>query len=72
MPRARRTDGKKAQTVASNKYQKNNYERINILTLPGYKDKIRPYAEKAGVSLSAYIIQAVDEKIKREGEYGEA
>lgn len=66
MARARRTDGKNARTVASNKYQKENYERINILAPLDYKKKVKPYAENAGMSLSAYIIRAIDEKIERE------
>lgn len=66
MARAKRTDGKNARTVASNKYQKENYERINILAPMNYKEKVKPFAEKAGISLSAYIIQAINEKIERE------
>lgn len=33
MPWAKREDGKNARTVASNKYRKENYDRINILAL---------------------------------------
>lgn len=66
MPRAKRADGKNARTVASNKYQKENYDRINILVPLDYKEKVKPYAEKSKMSLSAYIIQAVNEKIERE------
>ena len=47
MPRAKREDGKNARTVASNKYQKNNYDRINILAPLNYKEKVKEYAEKA-------------------------
>jgi len=66
MPRAKRADGKNAQTVASNKYQKENYDRINILAPLNYKDKVKEFAEKSGMSISAYIIKAIDEKIERE------
>lgn len=66
MPRAKREDGKNARTVASNKYQKNNYDRINILAPLNYKEKVKEYAEKADLSISAYIIKAIDEKIERE------
>lgn len=66
MPRAKREDGKNARTVASNKYQKNNYDRINILAPLNYKEKVKEYAEKADLSISAYIIKAVNEKIERE------
>lgn len=66
MSRAKRADGKNARTVASNKYQKNNYDRINILTPLKYKEKVRGYANKANMSISAYIIKAIEEKIERE------
>lgn len=66
LARAKRADGKNARTVASNKYQKENYERINILAPLDYKEKVKPYAERANVSLSAYIIEAINEKMERE------
>lgn len=66
MARAKRADGKNARTVASNKYQKENYERINILAPLGYKEKVKSYAEKADMSLSAYIIQSINEKMEQE------
>ena len=59
MPRAKREDGKNARTVASNKYQKNNYDRINILAPLNYKEKVKEYAEKADLSISAYIVKAI-------------
>jgi len=65
MPRAKREDGKNPRTVASNKYQKTNYDRINILTPKYYKDKVKAAADASGVSISAYIIEAIDEKIAR-------
>lgn len=67
MPRAKRADGKNARTVASNKYQKENYDRINILAPLNYKDRVKEYAEKSDMSISAYIIKAIEEKIEREG-----
>lgn len=66
LARAKRADGKNARTVASNKYQKENYERINILAPLGYKEKVKQCAEKANMSLSAYIIQAINKKIEQE------
>lgn len=66
MSRAKRADGKNSRTVASNKYQKKNYDRINILAPLNYKEKVKEAAEKSDMSISAYIIQAIDEKIQRE------
>ena len=45
MPR-KREDGKNARTVASNKYQKKNYDRINILAPKGYKEAIKEKSER--------------------------
>ena len=67
MPRAKREDGKNAQTVASNKYQAANYDRINILVPKNYKiDVVKPAADAAGVSISAYILEAINQRIVRD------
>lgn len=53
-------------TKAKNKYNQKNYDRF-ILNLPkGEKERYKDIAEKADMSLSAYIIQAIEEKIKRD------
>ena len=64
MPR-KREDGKNARTVASNKYQKKNYDRINILAPKGYKEEVKKYADACGMSLSAKIIEEIKEKSER-------
>ena len=63
MSRQKRADGKNAQTVASNKYQKANYDRINILVPIGYKDKVKKHADSEGLSISAYIVDAINKKM---------
>lgn len=53
----------KAQQKAVQKYVKNNYDRV-VLTLPkGKREEIRAYAEQEDMSLNAYIIKAIEEKI---------
>lgn len=53
-------------TKAKNKYNQKNYDRF-ILNLPkGEKERYKDIAEKANMSLSAYIIQAIEEKIQRD------
>ena len=37
-----------------------------ILAPLNYKEKVKEYAEKADLSISAYIVKAIDEKIERE------
>lgn len=66
MGRPKREDGKNPRTVASNKYQKENYDRINILAPLNYKDRVKEYADKNNMSISAYILSAIEEKIQRE------
>lgn len=53
-------------TKAKNKYNQKTYDRF-ILNLPkGEKERYKDIAEKADMSLSTYIIQAIEEKIKRD------
>lgn len=53
----------KAQQRAVQKYVKNNYDRV-VLTLPkGKRDEVRVYADSLDMSLNAFIIQAIEEKI---------
>ncbi len=53
-------------TKAKNKYNQKNYDRF-ILNLPkGEKERYKKIAEDLDMSLSAYIIQAIEEKIFRD------
>lgn len=54
---------KKAAFAYINKYQKEKYDRITIMTGKGKKEKYRTAAKEAGMSLSAFIEKCVDEKI---------
>jgi len=53
--RRAREDGKNARGVASNKYQKENYDRIPLLVLKGNKEKIKARAAERGETVSGYI-----------------
>ncbi len=56
----------KAQNKASQKYQKESYERINLAIPKGTKDYYRQEAIKQGyTSLNQFIKDAVQEKIER-------
>lgn len=53
-------------TKAKNKYNQKTYDRF-ILNLPkGEKGRYKKIAESENMSLSAYIIQAIEEKIQRD------
>lgn len=50
----------KNRTAQKNKYQLENYDRINLIVPKGRKDIIKIAAEARGMSLNAYINAAID------------
>lgn len=54
---------KKAAFKYVNDYQKQKYDRITVMAGKGKKEKYQTAAKKAGLSLSAFIMMCVDEKI---------
>ena len=56
----------KAQQKAVNKYVKENYDRINITMPKGKKDEIQAHAVRHGLSVTAYINAAIDEKMAKD------
>ena len=56
----------KAQQKAVNKYVKENYDRINVTMPKGKKEEIQNYAARHGLSVTAYINAAIDEKMRQE------
>ena len=44
----------------NNEYNKQSYDRINLMTTKGKKSEWNEKAKSAGLSLNAYITQAVD------------
>ena len=57
----------KAQQASVNKYVKANYDRVNVTFPKGRKDIIKAAAEAHGQSVNGYIVEAVNEKIERDG-----
>lgn len=56
----------KAQQRAVQKYVKTNYDRV-MLTMPkGKREEIRVCADAKDMSLNAYIMQAIDEKMQKD------
>lgn len=53
-------------TAAKNRYNKKNYDHYLLTMKKNDKDRYRTIAESKGLSLNAFIIQAIDEKIERE------
>jgi predicted DNA binding CopG/RHH family protein len=56
----------KAQQKAVNKYVKENYDRINVTMPKGKKDEIQAHATRHGLSVTAYINTAIDEKMAKD------
>lgn len=59
----------RSRAEAANKYQKNHYERINLLVPIGKKELIKNCAEGNGLSVNGFINQLIDEKLEKDG-YG--
>ena len=57
----------KAQQKAVAKYMKENYDEIKVRVAKGQRERIKNYADAAGLSVNGYIIEAVNEKIERDG-----
>lgn len=62
---------KKAAFDYVNAYQKEKYDRITVMAEKGKKAKYQAVAKIKGVSLSAFIMKCVDEKIEEMNNKGE-
>ena len=58
----------KASQRAVNKYMKENYDRVNLTMPKGKKEEIQVHASRHGLSVTAYINAAIDEKMARDTE----
>lgn len=47
-------------------YQKEKYDRVTVWAPKGSRGIWKQYASKAGMSLTAYVEKAVEEKIQRD------
>ena len=53
-----------AQYSRQNEYNKRKYERVSLMLPAGEREKVRAAAELQNMSMNAYIIEAVKEKMK--------
>lgn len=56
---------KKRKELYDNKYNKENYDRITMMSPKGTKEKLNKYAERAGLSASGFLNTAMNEKMER-------
>jgi predicted HicB family RNase H-like nuclease len=59
----------KAQQKAVQKYKKNNYDRFELLTPKGNKERIKAHAAKQCESLNGFINRAIFETMERDEEH---
>lgn len=57
----------KASTRAKNKYNAANYEQIKLWGKKGDRDRIDEAAKKKVMSRNAFILEAIEEKMERDG-----
>lgn len=57
-----------ARIRANNKYNAKAYDRINIAIQKGRKAEIQAVADAREKSLNAYIVEAIAEKMERDGD----
>ena len=54
----------KTSAKVKNAYNSRNYDRINLVIPKGKKEEWQAAAKGAGISLNAYILEAVEAKIR--------
>lgn len=67
MPEEKKGRYTEAQNKATQKYIRENLEEIKFRVRKGEKDKYRVAAERAGMSMARFFLDAADEKIARDG-----
>lgn len=56
----------KTSSASKNKYNAKAYDRIGLMLPKGYRDMLKGVVN--GGSVNAYIKDAIDEKLKKEGQ----
>lgn len=67
MPEEKKGRYTEAQNKATQKYIRENLEEIKFRVRKGEKDRYRDAAERAGLSMARFFLDAADEKITRDG-----
>lgn len=56
-----------ARKEGNKRWDEKNLDRVSLAMPKGKKEDIKAAASSAGVSMNAYIVAAVDEKMERDG-----
>lgn len=57
----------KTSSEVKDRYNRKAYDEIKLRVYKGRKDIIQAAAERAGLSLSAYIVKAIDRQMSEDG-----
>ncbi len=57
----------KTSAAVKNRYNDKAYDRINLTTIKGGKEKIKSHAERRGESVNGFINRAIKETMERDG-----
>ena len=57
----------KTSSAVKRRYNVKTYERLQIDSRIGWKDKVRAAAAEAGESMNTYVQKAVNDRMEREG-----
>ena len=49
-----------------NEYNREKYDRVSVMFPSGYRDVVRDKAKSKGLSLNAFILEAVKEKMEND------
>ena len=60
--------GKAEKSAYRNSWIAEKLDRINLTVPKGKKEQIKVVADKVGLSVNAYINQAIDERMERDAE----
>ena len=54
-----------AQKEATARYNKKKYDRLNLVVHKGQRELLKEYAASQGKSLNRFVLDAVEQEIKR-------
>jgi hypothetical protein len=64
--RTKKPDSTFNNTTYKNAYNKEHYARINLILAPALRDELKQAATAAGVSVNAYIAEAIRDKLNKD------
>ena len=53
-------------TKYKNTFNKENYDRIQLMVKKGYKETIKIYCDKHKISITNFIVSAIEDKLKED------